>query len=90
MDRFEVKNLISNPHRQSYLHSSMDRFEGFKIIVHKNEKEIYIPVWIDLKPQSVREKYNAIEDLHSSMDRFEGVKLYRSNTKTNTFTFQYG
>ena len=51
MDRFEATSPSKIFVPFLYLHSSMDRFEAnffadFLIII-----SIYIPVWIDLKPQ---------------------------------------
>ena len=74
MDRFEVVQQEHKFFAFADLHSSMDRFEVWTKLISLSSKQIYIPVWIDLKPQSVREKYNAIEDLHSSMDRFEDLQ----------------
>ena len=50
MDRFEAAVIVKFFCTVNDLHSSMDRFEA----VYKNHfaklVEIYIPVWIDLKP----------------------------------------
>ena len=53
------------------LHSSMDRFKGNGVKSFNHSISIYIPVWIDLKPEFFRVMKISLRYLHSSMDRFE-------------------
>ena len=68
----------------------MDRFEARKITFWKKYAHIYIPVWIDLKPECVAPNLCERRYLHSSMDRFEGRFVYGIYVRRKTFTFQYG
>ena len=49
MDRFEAKHLKQFRQLLRNLHSSMDRFEDLVDFKESTLKNIYIPVWIDLK-----------------------------------------
>ena len=50
MDRFESEIPIDDKTALENLHSNMDRFERIAITKEMHvEKEIYIPIWIDLK-----------------------------------------
>ena len=63
MDRFEVLPAIVVPSRNSNLHSSMDRFEDVTNSIKNIFKNIYIPVWIDLKSFSVAFD-NGVEEIY--------------------------
>ena len=50
MDRFERWTVPIQQYAVINLHSNMDRFERIAITKEMHvEKEIYIPIWIDLK-----------------------------------------
>ena len=70
MDRFEVNSELSCKNLNSHLHSSMDRFEDLVDFKESTLKNIYIPVWIDLKQTPCVCVLTCVH-LHSSMDRFE-------------------
>ena len=91
MDRFERIDLKMPFDHFKHLHSNMDRFESrMRKDTYLHSDNIYIPIWIDLKEETARNKKMFRVHLHSNMDRFERyissflIKLSRS------FTFQYG
>ena len=49
MDRFEEDLARRDFTINANLHSSMDRFEGYIKQLIRDDIQIYIPVWIDLK-----------------------------------------
>ena len=51
---------------------------------------IYIPVWLDQKPNENIKNQATIKDLHSSMVRLETVDKATPTKFTLQFTFQYG
>ena len=90
MDRFEDEHLYYFCTIKSYLHSSMDRFEGSFLVYLSHLSIIYIPVWIDLKTDTTIRPETLKQNLHSSMDRFEAYKVFVPLVAIPTFTFQYG
>ena len=72
MDRFKVSSYLKNYNINGALHSSMDRFKALFLCSFLNLiRELYIPVWIDLKAQEPEFVCSLNTSLHSSMDRFK-------------------
>ncbi len=54
MDRFEAYTENNLTNHEKNLHSSMDRFEGEHQSLTEEITRIYIPVWIDLKLEKLK------------------------------------
>ena len=60
MDRFEDNTTRNATQKNKNLHSSMDRFEVSVYDIAGQKLQIYIPVWIDLKPKGTKLYKNKI------------------------------
>ena len=85
------KVKISLLKKRKYLHSSMVRLETKKDQLKSIQAvKIYIPVWLDQKPNDTILDLHSKSDLHSSMVRLETYDNDTIEKLKSLFTFQYG